>query len=274
MRLPSPASRSVSLPSQHNQGQPYQPNFPSGPLRQGQNGNPSAPPRSPVYTRPMANGQNGGVGVSGGRPQAGSGGASTGPAPAAMPSPRLTPHCASWPTQWSASPPGHVARLLLSPPVCSWRTSRPVLPATMAWSSYPSTPAAPATPPTECRSTIRGSAYVTTKSAHTTTASSKYPYAVACHSTYSSSTPPIRSPSTIIRHLTAAHPFYSQSSDISQCQCWCICPRKKDFNQASFRTGGQSRYIEARASSSRSSRSSCSTLSSVRQKGHQATYPH
>ena len=88
----SPASRSASLPSQHNQGQPYPPNFSSGTLRQSQNGNPSAPPRSPVYSRPMVNGQNGGVGVGGGRPQAGSGGASAGPMPAAMPSPRLTPH--------------------------------------------------------------------------------------------------------------------------------------------------------------------------------------
>jgi hypothetical protein len=75
------ASRSASLPSQHSQGQPYPPSFPSGLMRQGQNGNPSAPPRSPVYSRPMTNGQNGGVGVSG-RLQAGSGGASAGPTPA------------------------------------------------------------------------------------------------------------------------------------------------------------------------------------------------
>ncbi|KAI9441620.1 hypothetical protein H4582DRAFT_1933815 [Lactarius indigo] len=101
----SPASRSTSLPSQHNQGQPYPPNFASGPLRQGQNGNPSAPPRSPVYTRPMANGQNGGVGVSGGRPQAGSGGTSAGPAPAAMPSPRLTPHAPPGPPSGLPPPP-------------------------------------------------------------------------------------------------------------------------------------------------------------------------
>ena len=56
-------------------------------MRQGQNGNPSAPPLSPV--RPMTNNQNGGVGVSGGRPQAGSGGgANADPTPAAMTSPR------------------------------------------------------------------------------------------------------------------------------------------------------------------------------------------
>ncbi|KAF8270200.1 hypothetical protein EI94DRAFT_815633 [Lactarius quietus] len=98
----SPASRSASLPSQHSQGQPYPPNFPPSALRQGQNGNSSAPPRSPVYSRPMANGQNGGVGVSG-RPQAGSGGNSAGPTPAAMPSPRMTPHAPPGPP--SGMPP-------------------------------------------------------------------------------------------------------------------------------------------------------------------------
>jgi len=39
----------------------------------------------------MTNGQNNSVGVSG-RPQAGSGGPSAGPAPTAMSSPRLAPH--------------------------------------------------------------------------------------------------------------------------------------------------------------------------------------
>ena len=105
----SPASRSASLPSQHSQGQPYPPNFHSGAMRQGQNGNPSAPPRSPVYSRPMANGQNGGVGVSGGRPQAGSGGPNAGPTPAAMPSPRMTPH----------APPGPPSGL--PPPQAMWQ---------------------------------------------------------------------------------------------------------------------------------------------------------
>ena len=105
----SPASRSTSLPSQHNQGQPYPQSFSSGALRQGQNGNPSAPPRSPVYSRPMANGQNGGVGISGGRPQAGSSGSSAGPTPAAMPSPRLTPH----------APPGPPSGL--PPPQAMWQ---------------------------------------------------------------------------------------------------------------------------------------------------------
>jgi len=101
----SPASRTASLPSQHSQGRPYPPNFSSGALRQGQNGNPSAPPQSPVYSRPMANGQNGGVGVSGGRPQAGSGGTSAGRAPAAMPSPRLTPHAPPGPPSGLPPPP-------------------------------------------------------------------------------------------------------------------------------------------------------------------------
>ncbi|KAI0302331.1 hypothetical protein B0F90DRAFT_1627403 [Multifurca ochricompacta] len=100
----SPASRSASLPSQPGQGQPYPPTFASGALRQGQNGNPSAPPRSPVYTRPMSNGQNGGVGVSG-RPQAGSGGPSAGPTPAALPSPRLTPHPPPGPSSGLPPPP-------------------------------------------------------------------------------------------------------------------------------------------------------------------------
>jgi hypothetical protein len=94
---PPPASRSAPLPSQApSQGQPYPPAFTPGTLRQGQNGNPSAP-RSPVYSRPMANGQNSGVGVSG-RPQAGSGGPNTGPAPTGLSSPRMTPPSASWPT--------------------------------------------------------------------------------------------------------------------------------------------------------------------------------
>jgi translation initiation factor 4G len=52
----------------------------------------------------MANGQNGGVGVSG-RPQAGSGGSSAGPTPAAMPSPRLTPHAPPGPP--GGLPPPH-----------------------------------------------------------------------------------------------------------------------------------------------------------------------
>ncbi|KAI0263838.1 hypothetical protein BC834DRAFT_924863 [Gloeopeniophorella convolvens] len=87
----SPAMRSASLP-QPGQGQPYQ-NFNAGGMRQGQNGTPSGPPRSPVIPRPMLNGQSGGVGVGvSGRPQAGSGGPSSGPVPAAMPSPRMTPH--------------------------------------------------------------------------------------------------------------------------------------------------------------------------------------
>lgn len=86
----SPASRPATLPSQGNQGQSYPAPFPSNPLRQGQNGN-SSTPRSPVYSRPMPNGQSNNVGVSG-RPQAGSGGPNAGPAPTAMPSPRMTPH--------------------------------------------------------------------------------------------------------------------------------------------------------------------------------------
>ncbi|KAI0250910.1 hypothetical protein BJV78DRAFT_1282825 [Lactifluus subvellereus] len=102
----SPASRPASLPSQTpSQGQPYQPTFTPSTLRQGQNGNPSAP-RSPVYSRPMANGQSSGVGVSG-RPQAGSGGPSAGPAPTALSSPRLTPH----------PPPGPPSGL---PPPAMW----------------------------------------------------------------------------------------------------------------------------------------------------------
>ncbi|KAI0002226.1 hypothetical protein BJV74DRAFT_42192 [Russula compacta] len=106
----SPAARSASLPSQApQQGQPYVPPFtPGGALRQGQNGNPSAP-RSPVYSRPMANGQNNSVGVSG-RPQAGSGGPSAGPAPAALPSPRMTPH---------PPPPGPPSGLP-PPPAAMW----------------------------------------------------------------------------------------------------------------------------------------------------------
>jgi len=104
----SPASRSASLPSQRSQGQPYPPSFSSSALRQGQNGHPSAPPRSPVYSRPMENGQNSGAGVSGGRPQVGSGVPSAGPAPAAMPSPRLTPH----------APPGPPSGL--PPPQTMW----------------------------------------------------------------------------------------------------------------------------------------------------------
>lgn len=90
----SPASRPIPLPSQTNQGQPYP--FPPSALRQSQNGNSSAP-RSPVYSRPMANGQSNSVGVSG-RPQAGSGGPGPGPAPTAMPSPRMTPHPPPQPT--------------------------------------------------------------------------------------------------------------------------------------------------------------------------------
>jgi hypothetical protein len=103
----SPASRSASLPSQApGPGQPYQPPFtPGSTLRQGQNGNPSVP-RSPVYSRPMPNGQSSGAGVSG-RPQAGSGGPSAGPAPAALSSPRLTPH----------PPPGPPSGL---PPPAMW----------------------------------------------------------------------------------------------------------------------------------------------------------
>jgi translation initiation factor 4G len=100
---PSPASRSVSLPSQGGQAQPYQPPFAPGGVRQGQNGNPSAP-RSPVYSRPMANGQANSVGITG-RPQAGSGGPSTGPVPTALPSPRLTPHPAPGPPSGLPPPP-------------------------------------------------------------------------------------------------------------------------------------------------------------------------
>ena len=102
----SPASRSVSLPSQGGQAQPYQTQFPSNASRQGQNGNSTAP-RSPVYSRPMANGQTNSVGISG-RPQAGSGGPSAGPAPTALPSPRLTPH----------APPGPPSGL--PPPSAMW----------------------------------------------------------------------------------------------------------------------------------------------------------
>ena len=104
----SPASRPASLPSQANQGQSYPPPFPASALRQGQNGN-SSTPRSPVYSRPMTNGQHNSVGVSG-RPQAGSGGPSAGPAPTAMPSPRLTPH----PHPPPAPPTG------LPPPTAMW----------------------------------------------------------------------------------------------------------------------------------------------------------
>jgi len=102
----SPASRSVSLPSQGGPAQPYQTPFPSSAPRQGQNGNSTAP-RSPVYSRPMANGQANSVGISG-RPQAGSGGPSAGPAPTALPSPRLTPH----------APPGPPSGL--PPPSAMW----------------------------------------------------------------------------------------------------------------------------------------------------------
>ncbi len=219
----SPASRSTSLPSQSSQGQPYPTGFASGSLRQGQNGNPSAPPRSPVYSRPMANGQNGGVGVSGGRPQAGSGGPSAGPTPAAMPSPRLTSHAPPGPPSGLPPPPAMwpgyyvcavslnlvtsifydlLNYVIVSPSV--WCTPRPVLPATMAWTSHPSTSTTPITPPTRCRSTIRGSAYVTTKPAHTITAGSRYPYAIACYSTYSPSSF-IRSSSTPVRHISPSH---------------------------------------------------------------------
>ncbi|KAH9955045.1 hypothetical protein BC827DRAFT_1239687 [Russula dissimulans] len=100
----SPASRSAALPSQQpGQSQPYQPPFAPGAIRQGQNGN-SSTPRSPVYTRPMSNGQNNSVGVSG-RPQAGSGGPSAGPAPTALPSPRLTPHPPPGPPGGMPPPP-------------------------------------------------------------------------------------------------------------------------------------------------------------------------
>ena len=102
----SPASRPVPLPSQAGQAQPYQPPFASSAPRQGQNGNSTAP-RSPVYSRPMANGQANSVGISG-RPQAGSGGPSAGPAPTALPSPRLTPH----------APPGPPSGL--PPPSAMW----------------------------------------------------------------------------------------------------------------------------------------------------------
>jgi translation initiation factor 4G len=105
----SPASRSTSLPSQPSQGQSYPPPFPQSALRQGQNGN-SSTPRSPVYSRPMANGQNNSVGVSG-RPQAGSGGPSVGPAPTAMPSPRLAPH---------PHPPPGAPPTGLPPPTAMW----------------------------------------------------------------------------------------------------------------------------------------------------------
>jgi hypothetical protein len=106
----SPASWSASLPSQHSQGQHYPPSFHSGPRRLGQNGNASATPRSPVHSRPMTNGQNGGVGVID-RPEAGSGGASAGPTPA---SPRLTPHAPPGPPNGMPPPqtmwPGYYVR--------------------------------------------------------------------------------------------------------------------------------------------------------------------
>jgi translation initiation factor 4G len=102
----SPASRPVSLPPQASQAQPYQSPYGPNASRQSQNGNSTAP-RSPVYSRPMANGQANSVGISG-RPQAGSGGPSAGPAPTALPSPRLTPH----------APPGPPSGL--PPPSAMW----------------------------------------------------------------------------------------------------------------------------------------------------------
>jgi hypothetical protein len=98
----SPVSRSALSPSQHNHGQPYPHPILSGALRQGQNGKPSAP-RSSVYMRPVENGQNDGPGVRGDPVQAGSGGTSAGPTPAAVPSPRLTPHTPASPS--SSLPP-------------------------------------------------------------------------------------------------------------------------------------------------------------------------
>jgi len=80
----SPASRYPLSPSQAGQAQPYQPPFALGAPRQGRGGNSTAP-RSPVYSRPMVNGQANSVGVSG-WPQAGSGVLSAGPAPTVLPS--------------------------------------------------------------------------------------------------------------------------------------------------------------------------------------------
>jgi hypothetical protein len=94
----SPASRSAKLPSQApSLGQLYAPPYTLGSntLCQGQNGNPSVP-WSPVYSRPI-NGQSSGASVCG-RPQAGSGGFSAGPASTALSSPRMTPHPPPGPT--------------------------------------------------------------------------------------------------------------------------------------------------------------------------------
>ncbi|KAI9465227.1 hypothetical protein BJY52DRAFT_672657 [Lactarius psammicola] len=101
----SPASRSASIPSQPSRGQPSPPTLSSGALSRGQNGNPSAPPPSPVYPRPIANGQNGVVGTSGGRPEAGSSPPNAGPAPPAMPSPRLIPDAPPGPSNGLPPPP-------------------------------------------------------------------------------------------------------------------------------------------------------------------------
>lgn len=99
----SPASRPALSPSQHSHGQSYTHPPLSGALRQGQNGKPSAPPRSSVYFRPIENGQKDGIDVRGDPVQAGSSSTSAGPTPAAMPSPRLTPHAPPSPS--SGLPP-------------------------------------------------------------------------------------------------------------------------------------------------------------------------
>ncbi|KAF8270194.1 hypothetical protein EI94DRAFT_815537 [Lactarius quietus] len=86
-----PASQSASLSSHHTHGQPAPFLLPVDP-RQVQNGNSSASPRSPLYSRPMANGQSGGIDVISDRALAGSSGSSASPTPTVMPSPRLSPH--------------------------------------------------------------------------------------------------------------------------------------------------------------------------------------
>ena len=257
----SPAARSASLPSQApQQGQPYVPPFtPGGALRQGQNGNPPAP-RSPVYSRPMANGQNNSVGVSG-RPQAGSGGPGAGPAPAALPSPRLTPHppppgppsglppppAAMWPGYYvralsiyliTSAPLTYAMCHLVSPVFRSWWcTPRPILSSTtMAWSPHPtSAPTATACSSPRSCSTIHKSANVTEELALTTGA--WHPYPVPCHSTYSPSSSPIRSPPSALSHFLSTHAFCGQSLfNVTQRQCGSFRPREEDFDQECFWT--------------------------------------
>ncbi|KZV69987.1 hypothetical protein PENSPDRAFT_685877 [Peniophora sp. CONT] len=96
----SPASRPSNLP--HANAPAFvPPPFTPGGLRAGQNGTPpGGPPRSPSYTRPMANGQNGNVP---GRPPSGPNAG----VPQAMPSPRMGQH----------PPPGQPAGM---PPMGPW----------------------------------------------------------------------------------------------------------------------------------------------------------